>query len=401
MVFSSISFLHLALTLLTAPVEIAATDRPDFQAELESISETSVRVAADSETLEIPLEKLRSVRFTGVQPASPAAGAKRVTLADGSVFSCSQLTCSAETVRFSLFENTVELPTEHVLHIQLQDLKGPLETQWAAISQSRLSGDALVLIRSTEALEKLEGIIVAVGPESVSFDFGGQVIDAPLTKLAGLCFFSNRQKQESATPLSAVVSDQVGNRWMAHRVQAPVGPDSQPRATLSLVCGPDVELPLDRLREIDFSFGSMQFLADLDPILSESTKQIDLLANISGVKKLFAPRRMEPVPLSSQVLGPSLKFLGSGSTTYRVPPGFTRLVGAIELRPVGNHFTPCSVSILLENKVIWQQQLSEAGSLESIDLGITPDARVKLEVVANSATPVGDTVIWHELRFVK
>jgi hypothetical protein len=100
-------------------------------------------------------------------------------------------------------------------------------------------------------------------------------------------------------------------------------------------------------------------------------------------------------------IGPSLQFLGGGAATYRIPAEFTRLVGSVELSPPGNKVTPCSVQILLEKKVVWEQRLSSANEPQPIDLPVTSDQRVQFVVKADSNLPVGDVVLFRELRFLK
>ncbi|MEO8271985.1 MAG: hypothetical protein ABI557_19905, partial [Aureliella sp.] len=168
---------------------------------------------------------------------------------------------------------------------------------------------------------------------------------------------------------------------------------------------------VEQLAEIDFSAGSTQFLAELEPLSRNSSGgpaagdglplALPIGLSVTGAEGLFGPRARNLSQAGQPSLGPGLEFLGSGSISYRIPPEFTRLRGEAELRPTGNRFTPCQVSVSLESKVIWQERLTETGRRWPIDVLIAPDGRLRIEVTTEAETPVGDVVLWHDLRLVK
>ena len=176
---------------------------------------------------------------------------------------------------------------------------------------------------------------------------------------------------------------------------------------LVLQGGAKLTLPVEQLAEIDFSAGSTQFLANLEPLRRDSGRSpaagslLPLGLTVAGAEGLFGARAGNQSQAGQPALGPSLEFLGSGSISYRVPPEFTRLRGEVELRPSGNRFTPVQVGVRLENEVVWQERLSETGRRWPIDVPIEPDGRLRIEVSTEAETPVGDVVLWHDLRLVK
>ncbi len=418
----SLSLLPLLLWATTTQTEIATTDQAPYAAQVLSISTAGVVVEADNKQSVVPLDKLRRLSFSK-PPASQRSSAssnaaQQVTVRDGSQFRYQTFDLAAGKASFSLEGGAMlTLPTAAVQHVQLQQLTPAQWTQWQAIVQSRSTADTLVLIRSADALEKLEGIVSTVSAAAVSFDFGGQVIDAPLTKLAGMCLFSapasggarGKESDMAGEKLSAIVHDVNGNRWMASTISLP--PQGR-QVELQLVAGAAVSLPLEQLAEIDFSSGSTQYLADLQPLARSSgsdTAGVDNSAggslplglSVAGADNLFGPRSRNVRALGKVSLGPSLEFVGGGSISYRIPEGFTRLRGEVELTPTGNRFTPCQASVLLENKLIWQERLSETGRRWTVDVPVVADGRLRIEVASEAQTAVGDIVLWHELRLVK
>ncbi len=407
--------LPIAIWAAFAQTQITPTDRPPFLAEVLAISDTSVEIAEGNKLSQIATGKLRRLEFSRAAASSDTGvaenAAHQTTLIDGSTFQFSQVLLNDGTAEFQLTAGPpLEVPATSLHRLQLQQLNEAQWTQWQAISQSRTAADLLVLIRSAEALEKLEGVISKISAESVSFDFGGQIIEAPLAKLAGIRFFSSPtagvnsasdargEDENMRAKLIAIVVDRGGNRWLASSIGRARGSSN---IELQLQCGVPVTIPLERMREIDFSSGSMQFLAELEPLARESTGRFELGVEIAGATSLFGARVSDQRRPGAMSLGPSLEFLGSGAVEYRIPAGFKRLAGAVELRPSGSRFTPCRVTIKLENQVLWQERLSEVGKLWQIDTEIIPDGRLRIEVQADSPTPVGDVVLCHDLCFVK
>ncbi len=394
-----------AVCVLLSQVEITTTDRPTFQAKLLGLSPTSAEVSVDGKPMEIPLGKLRQIALRSYSanqrsfPANQLGSAAQVArLVDGSQFAYTSFAIENGSAQFSLADGTqLQTPSKNLFYVQLQALNDQQATQWQAITQSRLSGDALVLIRSEEALENLEGVILGISAESVSFDFGGQKIEAPRPKLAGMRFFAGDGAKQAGN-LAAIVYDTHGGSWMSSAVQVPRDGTS---ASMTLLCGATVTLPLTELSRIDYSSGSMLFLAELEPLQSASIKRIDVGLAIAGAEKLFGAQLKDLRQPGGSSLGPSLEFVGSGSAVYRVPAGYARLVGAVELRPTGSRYTPCKVSVQLESNTLWQERLAETGKPISFDLPIQADGRLRIEVDAESKVPVGDVVLWHDIRFVK
>ncbi len=390
------------LTLLTFlvvwPVEVAQTQLPAYRAELVHLSPESLQVQRGSEQLDIALENLVTVRFPDNSPSPDQRQAPvRLTLRDGSRLSGSQFSSDGQDASLVLASGArVTIPTRQLLDAQFRDLEDEQKTQWSAIVQSRITADMVVLLRPDGILNKIEGIISGISPDAVSFEFSGQSIDVPLAKLAGLRFFASGSQPEAQ--LTAIVRDAVGNRWMASRLRSSPSGEG---LSMSLRCGVQIELPLSQLQEIDFSSGSIQYLADLEPLRRESRSRFTLGIEIAGAETVFGPRRVPASKPSEVGSGPGLKFFGSGSATYRIPEGFSKLVGRVELAPDGNKFSPCRVQVWLENQVLWEKRLASTGMPESVALAIEGDKRLRLVVEAEADAPVGDVVLWHELRLVK
>ena len=165
--------------------------------------------------------------------------------------------------------------------------------------------------------------------------------------------------------------------------------------------GVRVDVDYDALLSIDFSAGNMRFLADLEPIHQSSSSLLDLGVDLSAEEQLFGMRPTPPQNLPGRLLGPGLEFFGSGQASFRVPDGFSKLMGAVELKPPGSKFTPCLVQIDVDGKIVWEEKLSQPRQPTEFDITVAGDQRLTLIVRATSPLPTGDVVRWQEPRLLK
>lgn len=318
-----------------------------------------------------------------------------VTLVDGSRvvgtdFSVNEKNATVQT----LAGRPLSLELKNVQKVRLQKLNAEQAAAWEVISESVANSDLLVAIQRGGALTKIEGLVLGIQNSAIRFDFSGQEINVPFSKASGVRFFTSR-KAEDANRVNAVVEDIHGNRWQTEKLTS-----QGSMANISLVCGADVELILSDITKVDFSFGSAQFLADIET-LSVKAQPIFNFKNSPSFTGVLGIRNIDGSTISNSTPGPSLEFVGDGEAVYRIPEGFSRLVGNVRLNPVGDYFTPCKVRIELENKVLWEEQLSAPRMPVSFEVPIVADQRLRLIVSSGDSLPTGNTVFWHAPRLLR
>lgn len=372
------------------PIEVQQLTSPQpQQAVWRGIDAEKMTIQVGGQAKTIPIQALQSVQFA-TQASSKNSGIV-VTMADGSTIYPSQLISNSQAVQLTLSASSqVSIPAASIASVQLQELNEKQAKQWQTIQESRIAGDTLVVIRSADAVDKIEGSIVEINAERVVFEFNKQKVEAPRAKLAGLRFLAPPAKLQR---VGAVVTDILGNAFKAAKI-ATVSPGN---IELSLACGAKVELPLSQLKSIDFSVGSVKYVAELTPLAQKQAIALNLKTPIAGAEQLLGPQTVT-IPQSS---GPSIKMLGSGSVTYRVPQEYVSLAGRVYLAPEGEQFTACSVEIRQENDVVWKGRLNHPNDRLEVSAKIVPESRLQLVVSAEGSYPVGDVVVWQELRMMK
>lgn len=377
--------------------EILETRLPGYTATLTQISEQGLAVRIGNQPKTIPYDQLLRAKFAAVDSKS-AQGKLLVELNDGSQLHCQQVTSDGKNVQLTIMEGwKVTLPSNQITSCLTQPLDATLAKQWENMVTSRIAGDVLILQRSPEALDKIEGVITEISDTQVKFEFDGQAIPVQRTKLAGWRFFSSNKDKPGK--LLAVLRDTLGNSWMIQSLSVQWAPGN--KAQLKLVGGASLEVPIEQIGEIDFSFGSMRFLADLEPLERKVQPRSAMAVKLPEADQLFGPRSAAADTARGATAGPGVQFMGAGSIVYRVPADFKRLQGSVALTPDGPHFVPCKAQVFVEDKVVWEKTLDHPHDPQSIELEVQPGKRVRLVVESESKQPVGDLVTWRQLRFVK
>ena len=382
--------------------EVVQSQAPAHSAVILEISDQGIRNRANGKEQTIALSQIRKLIFATRTVDKPVALPEPATIAvlsDGSQFACKQITFDGSSVVCQIDDQrSHKLETSVITSCQFQTLSAAQQTQWQAIVASRLSSDILVLIRSPEALDKIEGLIQRIEPQIVKFDFAGQAIDAPRAKLAGIRFFS-KNPALAGNKGGAIVREKNGATWMAQSVSAK---DLSMKAAIEvkLLCGSQIEIPIASVAEIDFSFGNMQFLAELEPLERATQKRI-VGPELPEFNELFGPQVLFASEGDAATMGPGLQFLGAGSIVFRIPDGFQRLLGSVELSPDGPRFVPCRIRIFQEERQLVEKTLMDPRQPVAIDLAIEAGKRLKLVVDTDVDQPVGNVVLWKQLRFAK
>lgn len=389
-------FLALILMVAAAPVELQWTSGERTQSDFHRVAAGEIELSAAGELQRVPVTEISRLNFSNPAAVDPRKRSTQVTLIDGTSILCKHITSDGQTASLMLTSGIViETPNNLLASVRLSELTPEQHEKWGELcdsENSQLSADIVVLLRPGNALESIEGVVLKITEEAVSFDFGGQTIDIPLEKLAGLRTFTTQKPLD--TKVIAEIQDIAGNRWFATGLGSS---DDAASLEFTLQCGLAIALPVELLQSIDFSIGRARFLSECE-ILQSSSGQFAVA--VSGARELFGARPIAYHFEDSRDSVPSIQIGGRGSATYRIPEGFQRLQGAVLMAPT-ERSTPCQVIIRIENKTVWEATLSEPGRSNSIDIPVESDQRLELAVEPVSASAVGNFVVWHGLRLLK
>jgi len=372
-------------------VEVTETDQSTYKADLLGFSGSSIDLQSGGNR-KIPFENILRLRFTTSKATTKEDASMAIEMRGGSRIAASGMTSDGKNVTIASGSGQLVFSSKSISTCLFEKLGAELLPQWKSFVESQVASDMLVLARSEDSLDKIEGLIGKVTSEFVSFDIDGQNVDAPRDKLAGIKYFSS---DTALGPLAGVVRDVHGNEWVISSITS--AGDS---CTLKLNGGESVTLRMVDLTEVDLSYGNSRYVADIEILERSSLPRFQLGIELPDAAKLFGARRVEPKSKPG-LKGPSVEFIGAGTSTYRVPAGFSKLVGSVELKPGGQAFMACRAAVMLENKILWEHSFDSTRKPQEISLFVESDKRLRLVVETKADHPLGDTVIWNQLRLLK
>ena len=389
--------------VLRAKIEFPAREAEDAELDVFGGDHVRIRRRGSSETVDF--DDIQSIRLQDDANISPPRDdAMLVRLVDGTQLHASSIQSADQQLTLAIGSRQLTLATEYVSSIRFGSLSDDRLAEWRQYRDSEASSDTLVVRQPTGALTKIEGIVLGIAADGVQFEFGDSKIPVPFARLAGIRFFTSVGPPEGRA--AGHILDGLGNDWAISSLTGPHRSDESKaddafNVRVRLLAGIDVEIPVAELVVIDLATGSTMFLADLAPLRRTAKTLFDFPVADLNQDSLFGDRRLPPHTIPGSSLGPSLEFIGSGQTTFEIPDGFSKLQGAVEIRPQGDKFTPCTVKILVEGELLWSQRLAENNAPVRFELSVPANQRLSLVVDANSEIPTGDVVRWLAPRLMK
>lgn len=379
------------------PVKIENDQGKKTDAILVSISSSAIEVRRAGNLDSLAYEDLVKLSLPN-EISDGTAEVPRVVLIDGTTLRCQSISSKGSLSRIQLDETlSAEVSTNLIQNVQLAELSETQREKWETICQKQLSSDLVALLRPDDAIEPIEGIVNSVTSTAVNFDFGGQAIDIPLERIAGFRTFTTQEVDANKKAI-ATVTDITGNKYSVTLLSSN---DSNTSLNMTLLCGLELDVPYRQLHEIDFEVGRSLYLSKLEPLTRTASNHFKFNVEIPGSNNLFGPQSFDFRPADSRTTIPSIQFAGGGTTTYRIPEGFQRLVADVRLSPESKRVSPCHVSIRLDNKVAWEAELRSPANEIPVDIAVQPDQRLQIDVTPKSSTALGDFVIWVGIRLLK
>ena len=373
-------------------VKVSSPTRASATGQLQQVTGDGISFESSNGLEELALSEVSMLEFRDVKLDDSRT---RIELRDGSNLIVDRFELDDTTLAASEPALTVVLPTKFVKAVQLIKLSEDLQAQWQEITTAKLEADTLVINRGEGGLDKIEGLITGMADNKLGFEFNGQAIEVPISRLAGFAFFGD-QYFDVKKPV-AVLQTVHGSQLTATKLELKKA-GSEFDVELQDVVSAEVKLA--ETSSIDFSIGSVKYLAEMRMATRSSRSRLKLATEIPGVSSFFGPRVIRQLS-DGRPLPPSIEFLGSGDASFDVPQDYTKLGGSVELTPPGNRIAPCRVQVLIERKVVWEKVLKTRNQRVDFELAVEPGSRLRLKAAPMTDTAVGDVVLWRGVRLLK
>ena len=255
------------------------------------------------------------------------------------------------------------------------------------------NADAVIVLRSGNSLDRINGVIVQVQDESITFDLDGQQIDIPIEKLVGLVWFQRDQERVKPTIEVSATDHSV---WMAESLTM-----KSNVLELRTSLGQSVSIPLVQISRINYSTANIRWLSDVESLEAVAERQIEFKTSIASVDKAFAPRFVINglAPLSTSFAADKdLYFPSPGYYLFRVPEGFSSLQCRVERTDDGSQRTDLTIEVWQDDQKIFGQSLSVNADFADLDIPLKSEKKTKLAVICKSKLMIGTEITWKQPR---
>ncbi len=378
------SLLIAILFATVVEVRVTTVDGVARDAALLAVTETGIEIESSGVKQRLEMDELLTVtRFNPPPSSSPAM---RVELSSGSRIAISELTTNnANATLITRNQAPLTLPLKQIRWIRFRPASPGVDPQWLGMIDKPRTSDVLVIRRSGNSLDEVQGIVKSITDKVVTVDLDGDDLLAPIEKLEGVLFATPATPDE---PEPIIVDDLSGSSWRVVGIK----PSAATAILLDLGNGLQHELPLDQLRRIETT-GSVQFLAMETPAESSYAAVTGLGLNADLANRWFGAQSDASRDLVMQA---------DSRMEYRVDEQFNTLLGSAQFDSSVTAGGKCLLRILLDEKVAWEQTFDvEDPAPRGYELPLEKARRVRIEVQSAGDGDLGDTLRIRQPRLVK
>lgn len=366
---------------LSLPVEIETVSGEKVSGEWQAATEDAIRVKTDDGDQEIPIDKLVAMR-----PAeAPEPGTPPTNLV--SIVTGSQIRVQGFSLKDGKFlleprrQSAIQLPVQQIRSVRFRLGNAKTDPQWLGLVEAENRRDVMVIRRPGEQLDPIEGVVLGLDDETLSFELDGEKIEAPIGRLEGVILRSTA----SSTSAKVRVEDIYGSVFAGLRLEPSSATDR-----IEVLLGDDVRhtIPLEHLKSVTWASGR-QMLARTTAANTEVTPYLKTNLDSQLLEAWFGPRSDND----------DLVATAGGSAEFRVESGFQTLAGSV-VRDTDVNRGKAVVRIMIDGKVAWEESVS-GDKAKGFRVNIANARRVRLEVAAGKDGDVGDRVRFLNPRFLK
>ena len=246
--------------------------------QLRNLTASAVLLATGEGDREIPAAELMQMRFS--VPATSAAGRKallQVELIDGSLLACSQIRSSGKKATVtSPSLGSLSLSISAVRSIRFASSDTDLDSAWNELRGRQRNDDSLVIRKQNErtaVLDYIDGVMGDFDENSIKFLFDGDEISVKRERVFGIVFY--RRETSGGDPFCRVElnDSSIVNAKAVSSALASKGEQFR----IHLAAGPEVSVPFQALRTLDFSLSKVRYLSDLEPRDVKYTPYFDVV----------------------------------------------------------------------------------------------------------------------------
>ncbi len=327
-----------------------------------------------------------------------------LSCADGSRTPVSEVEVDAGKLTAKLLDGTtLKTPVKSVDAIRFYAPAPGTNRQWESLLKRPRSGDIVIVRKSAESLDLLEGVIHSVNADVVEFEFDGQKIPVRRTKLEGVAFLGQRERPRK--PVAKLV-DRYGGEWQlaAFTVESN-------RAQLETAGGIRWQWSIPNLKRLELASTNVIYLSDLEPerVVWEPYFPSGRLED--SVRRLFEPQRDislsgGPLELVMQdgrrrTFAKGLSIHSRTELVYRLPELFDRFHATAGIDAATRGIGQVELTIEGDGKSLWSAVVTGSGPPTEIDLPLKGVRRLTVRVDYGDDLDIGDHLDLCDAKLIK
>lgn len=382
------------LAVLAAPqVEVVSFQGEPRVGEWRGVADGRIAIAQAGKDESVPLSEVLEVRFRG-EPGKLDKPSAIVSLWDGSKLGATQAQIVEKRLKLtSGVLGELSLPQGEVASVRFSD-RFDEDEQWSKLVDRENKTDLLV-IRKEQTLDYLDGVVVEVTDKSVKFLLDGEEVSTKREKIFGLIF---ARRPNSPKPPAVRLEFSNGDILMASSLTGtPTG------VSVTTVTKAAVDVPLEKLKLLDFSQGKLRYLSQDPPRDVKYTRGIQDGPAFVQDRAFYAP---ELKPVGTRAFARGLCIRPQTTLRYRLGGDYRRLqaiVGIDESVKDGNG--DCDLTITGDGKQLVKLRVTARDTARPIDLDVADIVMLEITVGfgGDAATNVdlGDNLDLADAKLIK
>jgi hypothetical protein len=388
------------LAVSASEVQVSTLDGATISGKIQQITSDQIVVKTARGEESVQLASVLSVNAQKRPLANPAATAPTawIELVDGSKLAASSFASSGTTATVADESGEqFDLPTSTIARVRFSSPDDP-KSAWPAEAISQVAGDLLVA-RTKEGVDFLEGVLGAVTLDMVEFKFQGETLHVKRPKVDGLVYFHKAGDKLAAA--RCVVEGDHGLRLLAKYVALTDG-----QLEIAAVSGPTFIRPWNSITRLDFSAGKVVYLSDLEPESVRWTDYYDLGSSAPAVAQFYAPRRDQgrehgPIRLAGKTYAKGLALVSRTAIEYRLPAGLRTLKATAGIDDTLRQNGSVRLEISADRKSLFDGTISGKDPPVEVDLDIAGAKRLSILVDYGDNASAGDYLNLGDARMLK
>ncbi len=339
--------------------------------------------------------QLSSIRLIG---ASSTPAARLLQLVDGSQLAFQTMQGKNDLWSVDTSQGRFDVGKNGAAWLRFRTASTQEEIAWKAMVDSKVDSDLLVIARGEGLLDRAQGMVVEMSTDLVKFDYEGQVIEAPLSKLLGVIWL--RTGGNRIEPLVRVRT-KGGSQWMARELTWSTGPKNTSESLVLVTpLGMKVEIKPEDLLEVDFSIANLKWLCNASVVTAIATPRISfkqpLAEREAALRPRFVLRQEDGGDQDRDLLFPS-----PGEVVFRVPDQVSKFVSTVVRSSQGDYLSELTIEVWENDQKLNEVKLGVDADVVKIVCDVHVDKRLKLLVKTSAGLMAGSEVKWLQPRFLR